>query len=320
MPGVMRIVPVGNLGNQMLQLMLALSLAERCPGLEVVGYDLPAWNLRKPERPGQVRDPVPLEGHLIDLELVRFLVGIGVLREIELLGYGFRMENYLPREAYQRTFARSGNPPEGEWGDTLVINIRGAEVLGQGHPDMGPLPLAFYRQLIEVTGLRPLFMGQIGDDYYSRMLRRWFPDARFMPSRGPLADFETIRCAREIVVGVSTFSWLAAWLSDARTVHLPVLGIFNPRQRPDVDLLPWSDERYVFYEFPIRPWTATEHQVAQLTADHVSAPMEREAVRRSLVEARALTAGVMRWRRRQLLIRAVANRLGIGKRVRSVET
>ena len=99
-------------------------------------------------------------------------------------------------------------------------------------------------------------------------------------------------------------------------MHLPVLGIFNPRQRPDVDLLPWSDKRYVFYDFPVRSWMATEEQVAQLTANHVFAPIDREAVRQSLAEARGLTAGALRWRRRQLLARAVANRLGIRTRVR----
>ena len=53
------------------------------------------------------------------------------------------------------------------------------------------------------------------------------------------------------MLSVSTFAWLAAWLSKAVQIHLPVCGLFNPMQVPDVDLLPITDPRYTFHLFPL---------------------------------------------------------------------
>jgi len=65
-------------------------------------------------------------------------------------------------------------------------------------------------------------------------------------------DFETIRQSRNVVIGVSTYSWLAAWLSQSLdNIYLTVSGLFNPIQKPSVDLLPFGDPRFKFFLFPI---------------------------------------------------------------------
>ena len=65
---------------------------------------------------------------------------------------------------------------------------------------------------------------------------------------------------------VSTFSWLAAWLSEARRIVLPVSGLFHPVQSPDIDLLPLADPRYSFVLFPIN----YSVPVAQYRAAHAA--------------------------------------------------
>ncbi|MDB5557184.1 MAG: hypothetical protein JWQ36_118, partial [Enterovirga sp.] len=77
------------------------------------------------------------------------------------------------------------------------------------------------------------------------------PSAVVQPPLGPVGDFATVRRARNIVVSVSTFAWLAAWLSEATRIHLPVYGIFNPEQFRQIDLLPLADQRYIYYRFPV---------------------------------------------------------------------
>ena len=145
--------------------------------------------------------------------------------------------------------------------DELLINVRGDEILGRCHPDYGPVPLSFIHATIEGTGLKPVFLGQLGDDYYSRGLRAQFPKARFIGSGGAYCDFEAIRSAHHILPAVSTFSWLASWLSCAQSIHLPVLGMLNPEQRNDTWLLPHTEPRYCFYKFPIRIWNGSNEQV-----------------------------------------------------------
>ena len=56
---------------------------------------------------------------------------------------------------------------------------------------------------------------------------------------------------KNIVVAISTFSWLAAWLSRAETIILPLSGFFNPAHHREIDLLPVDDIRYRFFLFPL---------------------------------------------------------------------
>jgi len=96
-----------------------------------------------------------------------------------------------------------------------------------------------------------VFMGQLEDSLYMDALRARFPAARYVASGGAAVDFERIKRSRFIVPSISTFSWLAAWLSDAEQIFMPVLGLFNPAQNRGVDLIPLWDSRYRFFQFPV---------------------------------------------------------------------
>ncbi|MDR3535256.1 MAG: hypothetical protein P4L71_02025 [Acetobacteraceae bacterium] len=133
----------------------------------------------------------------------------------------------------------------------LLCPVRSGDVVDGPSPDYPLTPPQFFADLIAQTGLTPVFMSQTEPNHYTDRLRRRFPDARFLESRGPMRGFETIRQSKNIAVGVSTFIWLAAWLSDADTIHLAVNGLFDPMQVPVADLLPFDDPRYHFHLFPL---------------------------------------------------------------------
>ena len=65
-----------------------------------------------------------------------------------------------------------------------------------------------------------------------------------------MSDFERIRRSVNVMPSVSTFGWLAAWLSEARHIFLPVLGLLHPLQARSVNLLPLGDSRVRFFLFP----------------------------------------------------------------------
>jgi hypothetical protein len=264
MSSILKITPIGNLGNQMLQLMLARSMAEQVPGLIVVGYDMPEWGLHAPIPSYLPPIKLILKGQHVEFEMIKSLLKSNRISGLDLSALGFELSHYLPRAIYQNLFPLTSTSIPIFQDDVLLINVRGAEILGNVHEDYGPIPLAFYRQLINKSRLRPVFMGQIGSDWYSQAIKDWFPEAELIPTKGAMSDFATIRCAKNIVISVSTFSWLAAWLSDANTIHLPVFGIFNPAQRPDIQLLPTKDSRYHFYNFPLREWDGNAQQASDL--------------------------------------------------------
>lgn len=310
------VLPIGNLGNQMLQTMLLEALRRRLPELQVEGIDLPEWNVR-PAPSAPIGSPaLRLIGQYVDVPLIERMLRAGLIHELEFAALGFRMEHYLPPSEYRPSFPRRPMGVPEFLSTSLLINVRGAETLGDVHADYGPMPIAFYRQVVEETKLPPIFMGQVGTDAYSDALRAAFPTAPIIESRGAMADFELMRSARHVVVSVSTFSWLAAWLSDAQTVHLPVLGMLNPEQREDIDLLPVSDERYRFYRFPVRRWNGAPMQFADLLAParfDTLAAAELAAVQRRA--AQRLAPAARGYARRLHLRAALLRHLRVGGRV-----
>jgi hypothetical protein len=274
---VVRQALAGGFANRMFEHMLAVSLVRRFPGARLTGDPLPDWGIRPP------RIPLPsprmrLEGHRPDLPRIAYLVRSGLVRGIETVALGLRMELLDPVEQVRALFPGPPAPEPAPGPDDLVISIRGAEILGGIHKDYRPLPIAFYERLVAETGRRPVFLGQLGADGYSAALRDRFPCALFLESRGAMADFAALRAARHLVVSVSTFSWLAAWLSHAEAIHLPIAGMFHPGQRREIDMLPVTDPRYRFHLFPPGPWKGGEAEMAEVIggaeAGREMAPLE----------------------------------------------
>jgi hypothetical protein len=103
----------------------------------------------------------------------------------------------------------------------------------------------------ERSGLDLVFYGQLGDDSYSASLRAAFPDAEFIAGRDAQYDFDMLRRSANIAPSISTFAWLAAWLSEAEKIYLPVGGIFSPVQHHNQCWCPVDD---LSYEFVLMPY------------------------------------------------------------------
>lgn len=264
MSATIKIWPIGNMGNQMLQYMFALNVQRLTEGLEIFGHNIPSWGLSAPQSRDLSKYALRLRGHCLDAEHIALLIRKGIAHDIILKGLGFRLSNYATVDFYRNVFRRADVAASGYGNEHVVINVRGAEILGNVHPDYGPLPFSYFDAVIEESGLQPVFLGQIGDDFYSRALRQRYSNAEFVPSQGPVVDFEILRRSRHISVAVSTFSWLAAWLSEAEVIHYPLSGMLNPMQRPEIDLCPSSDSRYRFYEFTPSRWNASARDVEAL--------------------------------------------------------
>jgi hypothetical protein len=167
---------------------------------------------------------------------------------IVLQGWGTRVENLIPVREEISFMLDSLTLPYIEIDQSeILISLRMLETLDPIHPDYGPLPLNFYSKILNGTGLKPVFGGQLTESWYLTKLESKFGDASFLPLESALA-FETLRRARNKVVSVSTFSWLACYLGDSLSrIHMPLSGAFNKIQRPDWNLTPWSDTRFQFY-------------------------------------------------------------------------
>jgi hypothetical protein len=254
---VIHVRRLGNLGNRMMQFMTAYAIASQIDGAVISNVYLPEWGLVWDEIDEAPRDAVTFghaheernQGNIDVAGLVAALRRAAISR-VNLSHYCQNVRNFLPHLSYLPLF-----PPDhslvGTGIDELLINIRLGDISAGEHLDYVLLPAEYYRALIETTGLRPVFLGQLDDGPYLQQLRAMFPTARFIPSRGTVADFQIIRCSCNIVLAVSTFSWCAAWLSHARRIIMPVAGLFHPMQSRSCNLLPLDDPRYEFWLFPV---------------------------------------------------------------------
>ena len=259
---------MGNLGNRMIQYMAALSLADRVPGARLGQIHLPEWGIQIAPHAGDAGPCEVVSDPAIPMGRLAGALSSGALHRVDIRSYAQQMANFLPPAAYRDVFpspsVRGAGPGE------LLFNIRQGDILDGHHKDYVLPPIDFYAGLVETTGLSPAFIGQLDDSPYMGALRRRFASARYVPSQGAAADFAFIRASCHIVPAISTFSWLAAWLSEAQSVHLPVLGLFNPAQSGGTNLLPLEDPRYRFtlfphhYAVPVAGFAAAHASIRQL--------------------------------------------------------
>lgn len=279
-----RVIMRGGLGNRMFQYMFASALRDLVSDAVVVNIQMPEFGIEIDDTPMPTNTLSLTFKHHTDILEIAHLLRSGVYEGFEFRAYAQRLQYYPDRDNFMALFPESPLVSIGP--DSLVINVRGAEVLGDVHEDYGPVPVDFFSQVADDSGMTPVLVGQLGDDPYSEEIRRRFAGCTIVPSVSPEADFALIRSAHNVVFGVSTFSWLATWLSaHARTIHMPVAGVFDPGRRPDIDLLPVRDERYRFYDLPSEPWVASPSQLHAIVARGRSFPVLERAelsVRRRL--------------------------------------
>lgn len=260
-------VEKANPGNLMFRLMFAEHLRRQIPGSIITGASMPEWGIL-------LHDDMPSSGikiggvQRVDVpKLVQDLTTSN-LEGVVVGCYAQRLEYFQSNRDHFTVLFRSLSGGQVIYPDELAIHVRAGEILQGVHEGYPIVPIAYYRRLIESTGLRPVFMGQTRPSFYVDALRKSFPEARFIAGNHWLDDFQTARNAENIVISVSTFTWLAAWLSEtAKRIYMPELGLFNPLQFHDVDLSPRNDPRFVFERFPIHRFRATPEQIAAALHD-----------------------------------------------------
>lgn len=269
----------GNIGNRMFRYMLAVRILDRVSNCVLTGPDIPEWGLHFHAAEPNWLNPLKIAPiHSVDIYQAAYWINSGLHDGLSLEAYAQRLEYIADqRDRFCRIFHSEETGYRVE-DDELAINVRAGEILDGVHPDYLPLPIAYYKSIVSDMGLKPVFVGQLGDNFYTHALRAAFPDAKFISGANWLYDFQTIRNAKNIAISVSTFSWLAAWFSrNEAKVIMPIAGLFNPRQRPDVNLCPISDDRYYFYEFPIMRYSGSDPQRQALISGETSfSKMSRE--------------------------------------------
>ena len=251
------------LGNKIFQAMIAEHFLELLQGDVLIhGCQLPGYFATEYLAESEV-DLAELQskGVWVDLtsqnipyDLLVRRYEMGLLAGVTVSMWGMRIQNLmdsLPRlNQYLDVILAPISAPKVS-NRELLINIRLGELATDNlyHPDYYPLPISYYQRLVSDTGLKPVFLGQLTASEYLLKLSTTFPSAVFLEP-DILPAFKAIREAKHKALAVSSFSFLAGWTGSADSnVIMPIAGLFNPIQRPDVNFIPPSDSRFSYRYF-----------------------------------------------------------------------
>jgi hypothetical protein len=257
---------IGSFANRMVQYMVAWRVAQQVEDCVLSNAILPEWGIHHPILAGALGPEI----HSLKSEQQADLAPI-----VEMLSQRERpritlrpdlnwLSNFPDVEQARRLFPENEHDYPGFGAEYWVCDLRPAGAAADGAPMHHVLlPVEFYAELARTTGLKLAFIGKSEENVYVRALQERFPDAVFQASRGLLHDFQTFRNSKNLIVSISLFSWLAAWLSGSTQIVLPIDGLFHPVQEANVDLIPLADSRYQFYLFPIN-YSVTMERIAEL--------------------------------------------------------
>ncbi len=190
--------------------------------------------------------------HICFAELLNFLK-IGNGKKLIEIEYGFFVyvpfyKNYFNQIRYQwLQLPDKYNLEEND----LTIHIRSGDIWQENttegpHDSYCGLPFSFYQTIIEQRNWQKIYI--VTEDPEDPMVCKLvYSYGASIVSRTAIEDFNFIKSSKNIVLAVSTFSWFAAFLSQARKIYYPLAGIFHQEIRPDLNLLV-NEERYHYQQ------------------------------------------------------------------------
>lgn len=261
--------PAGRMGNRLFQYFFGRSIVERVPGTGLYGAAVPDYGFAAPDWPGDRDDLVPFTSiWRLDVDAITAALRARGSAGVWIRSYVQRQE-YFERAAclgwYRELAVPETVPTLG--GDCLLVHVRAGDLLRKGHPHYRPLPVGRIERAVSESGLRPVFIGELHKDSpYVAEIRRRFRGETFLEPASAPADFETIRRARHVMMSVSTFAWMAVFLSEAERIWMPRTGMFEdfPAEGDWPDLLFRNDPRVTYLPFDGPTWSASKEDLEGL--------------------------------------------------------
>jgi hypothetical protein len=224
---------MGLFGNKLYEYCLGRIIAEH------LGYKLDAAPIPGFTSTGQTVDGLdysdgPIEelaGQKIDLAAV---LDNRTPRKIILRGYFQRYEYFQPhKDLIRNRWLVPDRPPPPLHSDReIVLHVRRADYIQQGWA----APFEFYETVLDLAGCdRAYVVTDAPKDPFFRRFKKYHP---VIVSNSQMEDFAFLRSFKKMVISESTFSWWAAFLSDAEAVYVPQSenGIWSGKMQNHFDI------------------------------------------------------------------------------------
>jgi Glycosyl transferase family 11 len=207
---------MGLFGNRLYEYCLGRIIAE------TLGYKLKAEPIPGFTSSGQTVDGLDYSDGAVE-ELAGMKIDLAAVlnnrtpRKILLRGYFQRYEYFQPyKDLIRKKWLVPDLPPPPPHSDReIVLHVRRGDYILQGWAT----PFEFFQNVIELAGCdRVYIVTDAPKDPFFRRFKKYHP---VIVSKSQLEDFAFLRSFKKMVISESTFSWWAAFLSDAETVYMP---------------------------------------------------------------------------------------------------
>ena len=242
----------GRLGNNMFQYCFGRILAEK------LGYELIASPIMGFDETNQKVNGKRVEGyppklgfHEVDIDN---LLSLDPPQPIFLDGFYQRYEYYKGHKEKIKKWLQIDNYDVGQSDKDIIIHMR----LGDNVTTLDPenpfiMPFAYYEKALQNTTYDRLFICSDPETIDSKYIKQFEKYNPIILKGVTLTDFRSLKSFKKIIISQSTFSWWAAFLSDADEVFFPLPEKGTARLinewsdgRPDIDLVVSDEERYKY--------------------------------------------------------------------------
>lgn len=255
----------GRLGNNLFQLSLVNNIKAHFPSLDILYPHFPELNIPESIGYSEELNRVPdlsLTGQLIGFSGINQVIESNSDALIHCDAWGMNPEIYSSSREYLRNlFSKPEVIKEAK--EVVTFHVRGGDLWQNPpysrrkfiHPDYSAIPISFYRNVMEITRMPAEFVIEKSvPNWYLRLLQKTLQVDLKKSKATPVHDFLQIASSKDVGLGVSTFSWMAAFIGRPSRVHMPILGIFNSEKRPDINLR-FKDWNLIEYHFEPHVWT-----------------------------------------------------------------
>jgi hypothetical protein len=267
-------VPNGRTGNILFQLSYINYLERNYPNLRVYLPEINDFGIA--ETPGyrkliMSKPDLNFSIESLNSELLNSITSTDKSLTIHFSAWGMNSQIYIDSRDYLRGLLpqdahNNGFEKDESQGRALMFHIRGGDIWQNNifrsqkyiHSDYQAIPVSFYQKIAHnFAGEIQFVVEAKTPPWYLRMISKKLDIDIKVSKNSAIHDLRRLAGGGEIGLGVSTFSWMAAFIGTPSKVHMPILGIFDVKKRPDLDFNcpEWKISRY---EFEPHAWTGNK--------------------------------------------------------------
>lgn len=242
---------LGQLGNNLFQYAFGRILAEEL-NYKMFCNPIPGFSNAVSPIPGRIHlfPEEIISGHIVDIPSLT--TGRNSDQKIVLNGFFQRYEYYKNHKDKIKKWFELERKDIGQTENDIIMHIRlGDNVSSFEKGNPFTMPVEYYQKALENSNFNKLYICTDSPDHdFIKEFSKYNP---IITAQSAINDFKILRSFNKIVMSQSTFSWWAAWLSEAVEIYTPVPKSGNNKLinewsigRPDIATFVDDEPRYKY--------------------------------------------------------------------------